>query len=48
MSVNFTDEDSAVPVTQPSRNRHEIDPGHDAHRTKVVSQIVEADPFQAR
>jgi len=48
MPIDFADQNAAILVSQPCRDRHEIKTRHHAHRAKVMAQIVEADPFQPR
>src|SRR5262245_50026312 len=46
MSIHFADEDSAVFVTQPGSDRHEVDTGHHADRAEIMPKIMKADPIQ--
>src|SRR2546423_1845916 len=46
MSVHFANKDPAVLMTQPGRDRHEIDPRHHANRTEIMSHILKGDPFK--
>ena len=43
MSVDFTDQNPAVFVTEPRGNCHEVNSSHDAERTEQMPQIVKPD-----
>jgi hypothetical protein len=46
MSVNFPNQNAAIFVTEPRRDCHEVNSGHDANGTEIMAQIVKTDPFK--
>src|SRR5437667_6548181 len=47
MPVDFADENPAILMSQPGGDRHEIDPGHHAYGTQVMSQVVKTHPWKS-
>ncbi len=48
MAIDLADQDAAVLVTGPLRDRHVIDAGHHQLADKEVAEAVEADVRQLR